>query len=376
LLHTADWQLGMTRHFLDADAQPRYTDARIQSIRRIAEIAAAERCDAVLVCGDVFESNLVSPRVVSRSLEAMREVPVPVYLLPGNHDPLDAASVYRSRAFLSAKPDHVHVLDRAGPHVLADGVELVAAPWTSKHPLTDLVAEAVTALPADGTVRVVAGHGCADVLGPDAGDPALVRLVAVEAAIARGAVHYVALGDRHSRTSVGRSGAVWYSGTPEVTDYDEVDPGQVLVVELGAGRRTEVTAHRVGTWSFLDVAHRLDRPEDLTGLAARLGALPDKDRTVVRLALTGTLSLADRARLDELLQRQGELFASLRLWDRRTDLAVFVSGDELTDLGVGGFADGAVDELAAVAKGGGDEAVAAQDALAMLYRLAGGRACA
>jgi hypothetical protein len=41
---------------------------------------------------------------------------------------------------------------------------------------------------------------------------------------------------------------------------------------------------------------------------------------------------------------------------------------------VGGFADGAVDELAALAKGGGDEAAVAQDALALLYRLAGGRA--
>jgi DNA repair exonuclease SbcCD nuclease subunit len=373
LLHTADWQLGMTRHFLDADAQPRYTDARIQAIRRIGELASDERCDAVLVCGDVFESNLVSPRVVSRSLEALREVTVPVYLLPGNHDPLDAASIYRSRAFRSAQPEHVHVLDRPGTHVLGDGVELVAAPWTSKHPLSDLVADVVAGLLADGTVRVVAGHGCVDVLGPDAGDPALVRLGALDAALERGAVHYVALGDRHSRTSVGGSGAVWYSGTPEVTDYDEVDPGQVLVVDVAAGRPPRVSAHRVGTWAFLDLRRRLDGPDDLQALDDDLSALPGKDRTVVRLALTGTLSLADRGRLDEVLERQGQLFASLRLWDRHTDLAVFVSGDELTDLGVGGFADGAVDELAAVAKGGGEEAVVAQDALALLYRLAGGR---
>jgi DNA repair exonuclease SbcCD nuclease subunit len=220
---------------------------------------------------------------------------------------------------------------------------------------------------------VVAGHGCVDVLGPDAGDPALVRLDAVEAALSRGAIHYVALGDRHSRTSVGTSGAVWYSGTPEVTDYDEVDPGQVLVVDVEAGRPVDVTAHQVGTWTFCDLHRRLDGPDDLQLLDDALAAIPAKDRSVVRLALTGTLSLADRSRLDELLERQAELFASLRLWDRHTDLAVFVSGDELTDLGVGGFADAAVDELAAAAKGGGDEAVVAQEALALLYRLAGGR---
>ena len=374
LLHTADWQLGMTRHFLDADAQPRYTDARVQAIRRIGEIAEEQRCDAVLVCGDVFESNLVAPRVVSRSLEALRAVPVPVYLLPGNHDPMDAASIYRARAFRSALPEHVHVLERPGPHPIGDGVEIVAAPWTSKRPLSDLVADVVAGLPADGTLRIVAGHGCVDLLGPDAHDPALIHLSAVEDALGRGAVHYVALGDRHSRTSVGGSGVVWYSGTPEVTDYDEVDPGHVLVADLAAGRPAEVTAHRVGRWAFLDLDRRLDSPHDLQSLDDELAGLPDKDRTVVRLALTGTLSLADRSRLDEVLERQGQLFASLRLWDRRTNLAVFVSGDELTDLGVGGFADGAVDELAALAKGGGDEALVAQDALALLYRLAGGRA--
>src|SRR4051794_26029161 len=226
----------MTRHFLDADAQPRYTDARIQAIRRIGELARSERCDAVLVCGDVFESNLVSPRVVSRSLEALREVTVPVYLLPGNHDPLDAASIYRSRAFRAAQPEHVHVLDRPGPHVLGEGVEVVAAPWTSKHPLSDLVADVVAGLPADGTVRVVAGYGCVDVLGPDAGDPALLRLAAPGGAPQRGAVHSVALGARPSRPWVGASGAVWSSGPPGVTDYDEVAPGRVLVVDVAAGR--------------------------------------------------------------------------------------------------------------------------------------------
>ena len=34
-LHTADWQLGMTRHFLDADAQARFTAARMDVIGRI-----------------------------------------------------------------------------------------------------------------------------------------------------------------------------------------------------------------------------------------------------------------------------------------------------------------------------------------------------
>jgi len=34
-VHTADWQLGMSRHFLDTDAQARFTAARIDAVRRL-----------------------------------------------------------------------------------------------------------------------------------------------------------------------------------------------------------------------------------------------------------------------------------------------------------------------------------------------------
>ena len=91
-LHTADWQLGMTRHFLSDEAQARFTAARIEAISTIGALAVDEGCSFVVVCGDVFESNQVERQVVVRSLEAMKATPgVAFYLLPGNHDPLDAA---------------------------------------------------------------------------------------------------------------------------------------------------------------------------------------------------------------------------------------------------------------------------------------------
>lgn len=36
----------------------------------------------MVVCGDVFESNQLAPRVISQALEVMRGVGVDVYLLP------------------------------------------------------------------------------------------------------------------------------------------------------------------------------------------------------------------------------------------------------------------------------------------------------
>ena len=39
-LHTADWQLGMTRHFLAGDAQPRYSAARRDAVAGLGALAA------------------------------------------------------------------------------------------------------------------------------------------------------------------------------------------------------------------------------------------------------------------------------------------------------------------------------------------------
>src|SRR4030042_3749030 len=109
-LHTSDWRVGMTRHFLSEGAQERFSQARFDAIRTLGRVAKEERCQFMLVCGDAFESNQGDSRMVARALEALKDVPVPVYLLPGNNDPLNAASVYRSSIFIERKPAHVHVI--------------------------------------------------------------------------------------------------------------------------------------------------------------------------------------------------------------------------------------------------------------------------
>ena len=77
---TADWQLGMTAHFLPTEARVRYQQARFDAVRATARVAAERDAAFVLVCGDVFESNHLDRRVLSRAFEALREFSVPVWL--------------------------------------------------------------------------------------------------------------------------------------------------------------------------------------------------------------------------------------------------------------------------------------------------------
>jgi len=374
-LHTADWQLGMTRHFLAGDAQPRYSAARRDAVAGLGALAAEVGAEFVVVAGDVFEHNQLAPQVIGQSLEAMRAIGVPVYLLPGNHDPLDASSVYTGALFTAERPDNVIVLDRAGVHDVRPGLEIVAAPWRSKAPTTDLAADALDGLPETQATRILLAHGGVDELDPDRAKPSLIRRATLDDALARGVVHYVALGDKHSLTRVGGDGRIWYCGSPEVTNFDDIesDPGHVLVVDIDdtdPRRPITVEPRRVGNWRFVTLHRQVDNDRDIADLDINLDHLTAKDRTVVRLALTGSLTVTDRAALDACLDKYTRLFAWLGLWERHTDLAVIPADGEFTDLGIGGFAAAAVEELVAMAREGDhDSAADAQAALALLLRL-------
>lgn len=367
-LHTGDWQLGMTRHFFSEGTQERYSQARFDAIRAIGRVAKEERCQFVLVCGDAFESNQVDRRTVARALEALKEVPVPVFILPGNHDPLNAAPVYHSSTFVERLPDHVHVIENATPLKVADGVELVGAPWMSKRPVTNPIHGALNALtPANEITRICLGHGAVDSLAPDSKGTGVIEVAALERAVHEGMVHFVALGDRHSVTKVGSSERVWYAGTPESTDFTETRPGCALVVEVGNGRAV-IKEVQIGRWRFIE--HRrveMNSGDDVEALRKSLDEIENKECTVIRLHLIGSLSLSLHAMLQTHLLAAKDVFAA---FDVHEDNMLVVPDDtDFADLGFSGFADGTVKHLRTKIEEGGGESALARDALMLLLRL-------
>ncbi len=111
-LHSSDWQLGMTRHYLAGEAQARFTADRIDTVRQIGELARRVGAEFVVVAGDVFEhANLARPDLASTGRDGEAGVDL---LLPGNHDPLDAASIYRADDFRIASLTRCTCSTRSG----------------------------------------------------------------------------------------------------------------------------------------------------------------------------------------------------------------------------------------------------------------------
>jgi exonuclease SbcD len=83
LLHTSDWHLGRSFHREDLlGAQARFVDFLVDTVR-------AERVDAVLVSGDVYDRALPSVDAVALCNDALRRLAAAgtrVVLISGNHD--------------------------------------------------------------------------------------------------------------------------------------------------------------------------------------------------------------------------------------------------------------------------------------------------
>jgi DNA repair exonuclease SbcCD nuclease subunit len=357
----------MTRAFLSEEAAPRFAQARIDAITRLGELAKQHDAAFIVVAGDVFESNQLSRQTVLRTLDALEALPVPIFLLPGNHDPLDASSIFLTAEFTNAS-DHIIVIRDTQPIPVPGlaGTEVVGAPWRTKHPSSDLCADLVAELkPVVNTIRVAVGHGQVDTLSPDKSRPEIIDLATAESAIEDGRIHYLALGDRHSLTDVSTTRRIWYSGAPVATAFDEIDPNKALLVELDSTGRCEVQPLQVGDWLFITEQQDLNGTEDFDRIKSLLTNLPNKARTIVKMGFTGAINLATAAQLDELFDTQAESFASIKRRKRTTDLAIVPDELDQDSVALSGYAQVAWDEL--MASAATDDV--ARDALRLFYRL-------
>lgn len=379
-LHTSDWQLGMTRWFLetaDEDAQVRFAQDRIDAITCIGDIARETGASFIVVAGDVFESNTLPDRVLRRALDAMESLPVPVYLLPGNHDALEAGSIYYRSEFETYRAKGIHVLKDSTPVEAVPGVEIVGAPLRSKVIYENPVEEVLESLkPAPG-VRVVVAHGQVQAFGADT--EATISLNAVNRAIDEGKVHYIAVGDKHSTEQLDSRGFMWFSGAHETTAFDDVekDSGNVLEVCIDesapTGTPPKVISHRVGRWTFHASTADCASYEDVEYWLDSLQAMEDKPRVAVKYSLTGTVSLSEMVRIEQRREALAQSFAAFYRRKSGTDLTVVPDDGDIAAFGLTGFPLAAAENLQEQSTSemlSAEDRQAAADALGLLARLA------
>lgn len=295
-LHTADWHLGRRFPSFPEKDETELTRARFNVLDKILAVAEQRAVDAVLCAGDLFDEPSPEPewwQPVVKKLAAWR-ARMPIFLLPGNHDPLQPGSVYHpDHGFRRALPPWVRVVD--DDHFTArlnDSSVLHAKPCRSSAGQDDPALALPAREPGDPRIRIGMVHGSTfDYVNCQTNFP-----ISKDAAAQRG-LDYLAIGDTHSFRVVPPDGRppVVYPGAPEATSFDETGAGNVVVVFVSRSRRVTLAPEPVAYWRWRDA--------NVTSLAElrdlRSEALA---RTVLRLTVKARLSANEMEEAEAILR--------------------------------------------------------------------------
>jgi exonuclease SbcD len=255
-LHTGDWHVGRTIRGRSR------ADEHVAVLAEIAQVARDHEVDAVLVCGDVFDTAAPSPeseQIVYRALLDLASTGATVVVLAGNHDSdrrlqavqplLELGAVITRPVFAEPETAVVEVPSRDGRETMVVApLPFLSQRWIVKA--SDLMGgDAARSVQLyedryrkltnwmctrfrDDAVNVIAAH--AFVHGADASGSEraahLTTAYGVPSTVFPAAAHYVALGHLHRPQEIPGPCPIRYSGSPMALDFGEAGQRKVVVV--------------------------------------------------------------------------------------------------------------------------------------------------
>jgi DNA repair exonuclease SbcCD nuclease subunit len=291
------------------------------TFRRIIEDARNDEVDFVLIAGDLFELERITPdtfEFIKQQLATLGGVRV--FIAPGNHDPCAPGSPYREESW----PGNVHIfateefqsieLPQAGVRITGFGF---AHPYLEEHHF-----ERLPVLPND-LLNIVLAHG-SDASCVPAGKAKHGPFEIEE--LAGKNIHYCALGHYHEQHQVPNpidGTQVWYSGIPEGRGWDEEGPCGYLLGKIENGRiQVEskfCNQYRLNTLR-VDCDAFSTREQILDVILSRRGGLFDP-KTILRVQLVGALDPKLDLSLAELEERLADEVLYVQ-WDDQTHPAL------------------------------------------------------
>ncbi|WP_158586677.1 metallophosphoesterase family protein [Henriciella mobilis] len=342
IIHTSDWQIGKVFRFVDDGTMGLLQEARLSAITRLGELALEHGAPHVVVAGDIYDMEALSPRSLNQPLERIRKFEnVKWHLMPGNHDPHRPHGLW-DQLMRRGVPDNVIVHFSAEPRIFeSDGFAVLPAPLQYRRTLQDPTSYMDKAATPDGVIRIGLAHGTVSGFGSEDKDvPNYINPGRPKSA----GLAYLALGDWHGQKKI--NDKVWYSGTHETDAFDVEGGGQALLVEIQSAESAPVVAPlKTGYYQWMTYREQINSYEDVDALAATLrGSGNDLSQILVRLFVEGAVSLQDRQYFEEqIIDQVSAAFGYLRVDDTR--LFPSPSEEDLDQIDRGGFVRTAADVL-------------------------------
>lgn len=329
-LHTADWQIGRQYGQFDPQDAAILEEARLTVIARIATLATDRQVNAVLVAGDVFDTQAVSDRTIRRLFSAMQGFSGAWVMIAGNHDAALAESVWTRALRLGCVPSNVYTPQQTGVVLLEDSrTAVLAAPLNQRHTYDDVTQAFDGMETPSGWLRIGLAHGSVAGRLPESADVSN-PIAPHRAASAR--LDYLALGDWHGCLQIDER--TWYAGTPETDRFRGNEPGAVLDIHIAeTGALPQVERVDVGQFKWTTVLANMVVPSDVEHLGAHVAAFGPND--VVELRVSGDANVQTWETLNSLFDTLSAQVRSLRI--DTTALNLQPDQGDLAALGASGY---------------------------------------
>ena len=208
ILHTSDI------HVLNSG------DKGARSLEAVVNLAIKSRADLLLIAGDLFDQHRIDDTTLAFVQEQVWRIPIPVVILPGNHDCLVEGSVYHSSRWHECRNVHIFTDGRGETLDLHDlNVSIWGRPidtYDDVLPLKDMPRPE-----KNGEWNIAMAHGMFQRTPPE-----FKRSYAITESEVKGSGwDYMALGHMPRFDHICSDPMACYSGSP-------TDTGLVALVEL------------------------------------------------------------------------------------------------------------------------------------------------
>lgn len=358
IIHTADWQLGKPLGRFPAEVSAALSEARLDAIDRLSEVASMRGVSHIVVAGDVFDNVDPGDRIVTQALSRMERANVLWWLMPGNHDHARPGGLWSRVRRLA--PARVRILDTPEAIEMDDGAWLLPAPLEHRKTVSDPTSSMIEMATPPGALRIGVAHGSITEFGA-LGESS--NLIPPDRAHSAG-LDYLALGDWHGYLTVGDRTA--YSGTPETDRFGRDEPGACIAVDVRNGDVPALERVETGRYRWLSRRWEISTTDDVGRELGALRSGAHLSDVLLNLKLSGVVSLSDRvAVISELENRVAHELRHLVM--DVSGLTAKPTPEDIARIDVQGALAGAAAFLQARADEFGPDAGVAAAALERLY---------
>jgi exonuclease SbcD len=267
-------------------APPEVARERRRALREclstIVALAAAQRVDALVCAGDLYEQDRYTPDTAQFVRDCFARLdPTPVYVAPGNHDWYGPASLYQR---VDWSPNvHVFADDRLTPVTLADGLTL----WGAAHRAPADTRGFLTDFRVDrGGVHLGLFHGSEQGTLALQDEGKVPHAPFRAAQIGAAGLHHALVGHFHTpRDAADHT----YPGNPEPLTFGETGERGAVLVTVDASGAVARERHRVAVSQVSDVVVDLDGVTHAALVQSTVDAALADVKGTVRVTLRGEL---------------------------------------------------------------------------------------